>query len=232
MKKKILLLLLTISFILLNFFLLAEFPQEIHRWGRVACSGVFLSYLIFHYTEESKFLIGSLVFFLLSDSFALEYDVVHYQQVFFALQSTAYLFMLFQAKGEIKKPQIDVYQRIFFLLILVVSCIFVIVIGNILSSQVFNHLLVIFYYIYGAFAVTLLFVGVLYYDNQVDDLSTAFVFSSLGLVFSNVTGFAAHFLEFPDFFYFGRLLYVAGLGGLAYYGSHYSSVRPHTESHW
>ncbi len=201
----------------LNFYLLLEFPPEVHRWGRIACSGFFTLLLITRRNNQNALLIGSMLLFLMADMFALRYDYSVPQQAFFALQSMAYLLMLIQIRKSIRKPNTSGYERWFFTGVFLVNLCFVFIIGNVLSDEVNDPLLEVLFYLYGLSSILLISAGILYYDTFSDNKSTAYLWAGLALVFSNVTGFSAHFLEYHEFFYLNRLLYVTGIASLVYF---------------
>lgn len=205
------------TLLILNFLLLYLFLPEVHRWGRIACSAVFLLYLAKDISPRHTPFIGSVACFFIADIFALWYDQIFPQQIYFALHSLAYLIMLFQVKHFIRKPSGSGFERFFFLAVFLIHVTFMFIIGDILSEEVDNLLLEMLFYVYGISAVGLITVGVLFYNHFSDKKAKAFLFTTLGLVFSNITGFSAHFLEYAEFFYVDRFLYVSGMASYIYF---------------
>lgn len=219
MKRRITLLGgLTVFFVFLNFILLYEFPPEVHRWGRLACSSSLFLLFIIRINKQNALLALALACLVVGDIFALQYDLVFSQHAFLVLQTAAYLVTLINIRKLLKKTKTVGYERWFFTGVFLINIAFVFIMGGIFSEEVNNPTLIFLFYLYATFAVFLLSSGVIYHNNESGKKSTAFLLAVIGLVFSNITGFSAHFLEYTELFYANRLLYVTGVASLVYFG--------------
>lgn len=217
----ILIISLSAGLILLNFLLLFQFGPEVHRWGRVISSSVFLAVFLKDYHPKKIFLTGAFILLVTADVFALSYQNVLPQQAFFILHSLTYFLLLFHIGRYLIKPRLIRYQKIYFSFVFLLNTFFVVILGDLLAEEVRDSIVQILFYVYGLFAILFISGSILYYDKFPNGLSTSFLLVVAGLVLSNLMGFPAHFMKFAEFFYLDRLLYVIGLSGLVFY-SYYS----------
>lgn len=227
--KSFKLLLISLSLLLMsvNFILLANFEPEIHRWGRVIGSLCFFGLFLKEFKAKKILLLLVFSLFVMADFIALSYHEVTMQQIFFVLQSLAYVLLIFRIGRYLLKTKLKTYQKFYFSLVLILHAFFVVIIGDLLAEEVQNSLLQILFYTYGIAAILFISGGILYYDRFPNQLTTAFLVAVAGLVLSNLMGFSAHFLGFTEFFYLDRFLYVTGLAGLMAYSHNFESLQSH-----
>ncbi|MHA6280084.1 hypothetical protein ACXYMT_07870 [Salinimicrobium sp. CAU 1759] len=231
-KYNILLVCLSGFLILLNFFLLWQYGPEVHRWGRVISTLTFLILFLKHFHPKKILLLGALVLLIIADAFALEYHQALSQQAFFALQSLAYLFLVFHISKYLVKQKLKPYQIGYTAIVIFLNCSFIVILGDLLAEEVKDQMVQNLFYVYGIATIFFISGGILYYDRFPNDLSASFLIAVAGFVVSNLMGFPAHFMEFGEFYYLDRMFYVLGTAGLVSYsyyaGKALSSVSGNT----
>lgn len=207
--------------VLVNFLLLMEFEPVVNRWGRILSTLTFLALFLKDFHRNKFLLMGAFLLFFTADFFALTYQETSSQQAFFALQSLAYLCLVYHTGKRLVKQKFKSYQTIYFSIVFLLNTFFMLVVGHILAEEVQDPMVEALFYVYGLSAIVLISTGILYYDRFPDNLSASFLISVVGLVLSNLMGFPAHFIDFWEFFYLDRLFYVLGMAGLVSF-SYYS----------
>lgn len=216
-KYNILLISLSGFLILLNFLLLWQYGPEVHRWGRLISTLTFLVLFLKHFHPKKILLLCALVLLIVADAFALKYHEAMSQRSFFALQSMAYIFLVFHIGKYLVKQKLKRYQIGYTAIVVFLNSSFIVILGDLLAEEVRDQMVQNLFYVYGVATILFISGGILYYDRFPNDLSASFLIVVAGLVVSNLMGFPAHFMEFEEFFYLDRMFYVFGTAGLVSY---------------
>jgi hypothetical protein len=162
-------------------------------------------------------LLGALVLLIIADAFALRYHEALSQQAFFALQSLAYIFLVFHIGKYLVKQKLKRYQIGYTAIVIFLNSSFIVILGDLLSEEVKDQMVQNLFYVYGIATIVFISGGILYYDRFPNDLSASFLIAVAGFVVSNLMGFPAFFMEFQEFYYLDRMFYVLGTAGLVSY---------------
>lgn len=203
-----------IILVILHFIVLSWYSIEENRWLRVLTSAVLLGAYFFQFSRHTLLLAGALISFFIADIFTLSYNLESSKDGFFIFHGIAFsLLFLFITKKTIREPWSSFQKN--YVLIAAGLCLGILLFFGISFRQEIDgiwHL--IFFYFHGLALIACLIVALSFFERKANSASMINLFAVLGLLFSDLTAFAAEYLNVGFFYYFNRAFYVVGLVSL------------------
>jgi hypothetical protein len=213
------LLLVSVLLLVVNIWGILNFDLETSRWLRLFSSGVFLSLFLWKSSAKNKWLNSAFILLFISDIFLLNYESSIFRSLTFIAGILAYTFLFLRILPKIKNLKSSLTQRIIFGFIFLLNAGLLLFLVDMIPQELeFNNPLEnLLFLLYGLAIITLVIAAISYSNRHANAPSFYFTIAVFGLAFSDITSFIAYFLQFPEFFYPDRVLYILGLAALVRY---------------
>lgn len=205
--------------LLANFFIISEYGLVEERMARITSSlFLFLVYLISSPKKEKLFLLG-FIFLIISDFLLLDYESPVIKKVVFIVMILGYLSFLFHIRPFIQNLQTNLFQKLIFVVALIINTILLYFLIEMAEDKMDDLLHSILFFLFGITLIALVVFAFSYSHRYSNSASFFFICGILGLVFSDISGYIAYYLEFEEFYFPDRLFYLLGLVSLVKFAS-------------
>lgn len=216
--------LITFLLIIFNIYTLSQWGIIDSRWARIITVIILGIYLTKISLKENRILLGSFLLFLVCDFFILKYEINYAKYFYFAFHALAYLVLLFHIKLEIKRPNLNLLQTLYFIAMILINCFLLYKIASLFSEEIQEPGLVILFYLNGFITIALVMVAFLVWDKNGNRASIILFTGVLILVLSEVIMFSAYYIDIKEMYYLERSLYVIGLARLVRFSALYKNI--------
>lgn len=213
------LLIIAIILLLLNFFIISEYGLLEERIARIGSSSIlFLVYLISTPKKEKLFLLG-FVFLIISDLLLYNYESPPIKKLVFVVMILGYFAFLFHIRPYIQNLQTNFAQKLIFIVALSINIVLLYFLIEMAEDKMDDFLHSLLFLIFGMTLIALVVFAFSYSHRYSNKASFFFICGILGLVFSNISGYIAYYLEFEEFHFPDRFFYIIGLVSLVKFAS-------------
>lgn len=205
--------------LLVNFYIISEYGLYVERIARLASSSIlFLVYLSSAPKKEKFFTIG-FILLIISDILLCNYESPPIKKLRFVGMIFAYLAFLFHIRPYIQNLKTDLGQKMIFVVALSINVVLLYFLIEMAEDKMDDLLHSILFFIFGITLITLVISAFSYSHRYSNKASFFFICGILGLVFSDISGYIAYYLEFEEFYFPDRFFYILGLVSLVKFAS-------------
>jgi hypothetical protein len=200
--------------LVLNFFIISEYGLIEERIARIASSSILFLVYLFSVSKKEKFFIIGFIFLIISDILLYNYESPPIKKLVFVVMILGYLAFLFHIRPYIQNLKTDLGQKLIFVVALSINVVLLYFLIEMAEDKMDDLLHSALFFIFGITLITLVVFAFSYSHRYSNKASFFFICGILGLVFSDISGYIAYYLEFEEFYYPDRFFYILGLVSL------------------
>ncbi|MCP9198387.1 hypothetical protein MKO06_00595 [Gramella sp. GC03-9] len=202
-----------IILVLLNFMIILQMDLEYSRWARLISTTCILSMLLF-YGNRDRSLFTAFSLFILADILLFYYEYDLFNAMTFLTRISAYVMLIILVAPELKKLQVNLFQKIIFLTVFGLNFGMLILLVDMVPAAFRYKGMDFLFYLYGLSMMGMVIAAISYSNRYSSRKSFYFTLATLCLVFSDISSFIAYYLDFQQFYFADRFFYILAIMGL------------------
>lgn len=210
--------------VLLNFFLMWSFGEDMSRGTRFFTM-LFFFVIFYNIVEYSKLSTWIFLLFVLCDALLIFYENPLVKSLTYSSRIFAYFLLIWIVVPKLKKLKFNFWQILISVGILILNIFLLYELSEILPESSQYPLFLPLFYLFGFTVIALVIAAISYHNRFSNLLSFFYIAAVFALVLSDLTFYIAYYLNFPVFYYADRLFNILGIISLINFFQMYSAFQ-------
>ena len=204
---------ITILLLIINLAGLYYFGEEIGRYLRTGSMLVFLLLYIFRF-YSGKHLLSIFVLFTLCDIFLVFYEQISFKVLTYISRIAAYSLIVIYLYPFLYKLKLSIFTATITIFVLAINIYLMSVMVQSVPETMQSYWFQPIFYLFGISLLFLAGFSISFQNVFASKQSFFLVLASFGLIFSDISFYIAHYLNFESFYYADRVANIIGISFL------------------